>query len=77
MSEPHFLYEKRGHTAICTFNRPERRNSFSMEMLVRMADAWTEADGDPDAIADAELARIDTEYDQDRIKTLIANDGWA
>ena len=51
MSEPHFLYEKRGHTAICTFNRPERRNSLSMEMLVRMADAWAEADGDPEVRA--------------------------
>lgn len=51
MSEPHFLYEKRGHTAICTFNRPEKRNALSMEMLVRMADAWTEADGDPEVRA--------------------------
>ena len=51
MSEPHFLYEKRGHTAICTFNRPEKRNSLSMEMLVRMADAWAEADNDPEVRA--------------------------
>jgi len=28
-------------------------------------------------IAEAQLARIDAEYDQERIKTLIANDGWA
>jgi enoyl-CoA hydratase len=48
MSEPHFLYEKQGYTAICTFNRPEKRNSLSIEMLVRMADAWTEADEDPE-----------------------------
>ena len=34
-------------------------------------------DGDPDAIADAETARLDAEYDQTRIKALIANDGWA
>ena len=27
--------------------------------------------------AEATVARIDAEYDQDRIKTLIANDGWA
>ncbi len=51
MSDPHFLYEKRGHTAICTFNRPERRNSLSMEMLVRMADAWADADSDPEVRA--------------------------
>ncbi|WP_298835792.1 virulence factor [uncultured Roseobacter sp.] len=34
-------------------------------------------DGNPDEIADAEAARIDTEYDQARIRTLIDNDGWA
>ena len=34
-------------------------------------------DGDPAEIAEAEAARLDAEYDQDRIKTLIANDGRA
>jgi hypothetical protein len=42
----------------------------------RKADPYT-VDGDPDAVADAEVVRIDAEYDRDRIKTLIANDGWA
>ena len=32
-------------------------------------------DGDQDAIAQTEAARIDTEYDQERLKALIANDG--
>ena len=36
-----------------------------------------EIDGDPDAIADAEAARLDAEYDKARIKQLIDNDGWA
>ncbi len=36
-----------------------------------------EMDGDPAAIAEAEAARLDTEYDRDRIKALIDNDGWA
>ena len=36
-----------------------------------------EIDGSPEEVADAEVARIDAEYDQDRIKQLIANDGWA
>ncbi|MEO0989715.1 MAG: virulence factor [Pseudomonadota bacterium] len=27
--------------------------------------------------AEKEAARLDTEYDNDRLKTLIANDGWA
>ncbi|MDA7963252.1 virulence factor [Ruegeria sp.] len=34
-------------------------------------------EGDPSEIAEAEAVRLETEYDQDRIKTLIANDGWA
>ena len=43
---------------------------------------WRKADpvtieGDDAAVADAEAARLDAEYDRDRIKTLIANDGWA
>src|SRR5210317_21258 len=36
-----------------------------------------EIDGEPDAIADAEAARLDAEYDKARIKQLIDNDGWA
>jgi len=35
------------------------------------------AEGAPSDIASAEAARLDAEYDQDRIKALIANDGWA
>ncbi|MGB5559865.1 MAG: virulence factor [Paracoccaceae bacterium] len=35
------------------------------------------SDGTDIEIATAEAARLDTEYDQDRIKALIANDGWA
>ncbi|MBT8424864.1 MAG: virulence factor [Silicimonas sp.] len=34
-------------------------------------------DGEPDEIAKAEVRRLDGEYDTDRIKALIANDGWA
>ena len=34
-------------------------------------------EGDPSDIAAREVARLDAEYDQDRIKDLIANDGWA
>ncbi len=34
-------------------------------------------DGDQDEIAKSEAARLDAEYDQERIKALIANDGWA
>jgi len=34
-------------------------------------------DGDPAEIAEAEAVRLETEYDQERVKALIANDGWA
>ena len=34
-------------------------------------------EGDPSEIAEAQAARLEMEYDQDRIKALIANDGWA
>ncbi len=36
-----------------------------------------EVAGEPGQVAQAEAARLEAEYDLDRIKTLIANDGWA
>ncbi|SES66881.1 virulence factor [Oceanicella actignis] len=36
-----------------------------------------EVPGDDAEAAAAEAARIEAEYDQDRLKALIANDGWA
>ena len=37
----------------------------------------TSVDGESDqAVAEAEATRLETEFDLDRIKTLIANDGW-
>ena len=34
-------------------------------------------DGEPGAVAEAEATRLETEYDQNRLKALIDNDGWA
>ena len=34
-------------------------------------------EGDAAEVAETEAARLDAEYDQARIKALIANDGWA
>lgn len=45
--EPHLLFERDGHTAIVTLNRPAKKNALSSEMLVRMYDAWLEIDSDP------------------------------
>lgn len=34
------LYEKKDGVAYVTFNRPEKRNAITPEMMVRLADAW-------------------------------------
>ena len=39
--------------------------------------APVQIEGDPAEIVEAEVARLDAEDDQERIKQLIANDGWA
>jgi enoyl-CoA hydratase len=46
--EPHVRFEREGHLAIVTLNRPAKRNALSNEMLARMYDAWVEIDTDPD-----------------------------
>jgi enoyl-CoA hydratase len=48
VSEPHLLFERDGHVAVVTLNRPEARNALSGEMLVRMEQAWVEIDEDPE-----------------------------
>lgn len=42
----------------------------------RKADPYT-VDGDPAEVAESEAVRLETEYDQARIKALIDNEGWA
>ncbi len=42
------LTERQGHLLIVTLNRPERKNAINGEMLVRMLDAFIEADTNPD-----------------------------
>src|ERR1700691_1018298 len=46
---PALIFEKRNHVAYLTMNRPEVHNSLNPEMLVSLAAAWKEIDGD-DAI---------------------------
>jgi enoyl-CoA hydratase len=48
MSEPHVIYEKRGHIARITLNRPEVHNAFSPESIVRLADIWQDFNEDDD-----------------------------
>jgi enoyl-CoA hydratase len=44
---PDLLYEKREGIALITLNRPEKRNAFSPEMLVSLAQAWIDFRDDP------------------------------
>ncbi len=45
---PAVLTERRGHVLEITLNRPEKKNPFNPEMLVRLADIWDELDADDD-----------------------------
>lgn len=47
-NEPAVLTERRDHLLIVTLNRPDRQNAINGEMLVRMYDAFVEADTNPD-----------------------------
>ena len=42
----------------------------------RKADAYT-VEGDPDQVAADEAARLEAEFDNAKLKTLIDNSGWA
>jgi len=46
--QPHLLFERDGHVATLTMNRPEAKNALSSEMLARMYDGWVEVDENPD-----------------------------
>ena len=41
-------FEKRGHIAIVTLNRPDARNAINPEVAVRLADAWAQVRDDDD-----------------------------
>lgn len=41
------LFERRDGVALVTFNRPEKRNAITPEMIVRLAEAWITVREDP------------------------------
>jgi enoyl-CoA hydratase len=46
---PDLIYEKRDGIAYLTMNRPEKRNALSPEMVIQLAEAWTDFRDDGDA----------------------------
>jgi enoyl-CoA hydratase len=48
MSDPAVLVERDGHVLTITLNRPDKRNAFNPEVLVRLCDAWDLLDSDPE-----------------------------
>lgn len=61
MSDESLIVDVQGPTAILTMNRPERRNALSLDMIVRMADAWERIESD-DSIRSAILTGADGHY---------------
>jgi enoyl-CoA hydratase len=59
--EQSLLVDRRGHTVVLTMNRPARRNALSLDMIVRLADAWELVDGD-DTIRSAILTGAEGAY---------------
>ena len=47
VSEPVVLYEKRGHVALITLNRPEKLNAYNAEVLKLESEIWADFRDDP------------------------------
>jgi enoyl-CoA hydratase len=45
-TEASLKHDRQDHTVVLTMNRPARRNALSLDMLVRLADAWETIDAD-------------------------------
>ncbi|MEO8695967.1 MAG: enoyl-CoA hydratase-related protein [Acidimicrobiales bacterium] len=60
-TEATLVVERDGPVVVLTMNRPERKNALTIDMIVRMADAWDMIDGD-DEIRCAILTGAGTSY---------------
>ena len=47
MSEPVVLYEKHGHVALITLNRPEKLNAYNADVLALESEIWADFRDDP------------------------------
>ena len=61
MSDPAVLVERDGPVLTLTLNRPDKRNAFNPEVLVRLCDAWDLLDSDPE-LRVAILTRADGNF---------------
>lgn len=77
---------RRGHKVQLEERFEQAIDRAAMKVGAKDADAYLadwrkakpyEVDGDPQEVAKTEAARLEAEYDTDRIKQLIANDGNA
>lgn len=77
---------RRGHKAQLEERFEQAIDRAAMKVGAKDADAYLadwrkaapyEVEGDPQEVAKTEAARLEAEYDTDRIKQLIANDGNA
>ncbi|SFR50313.1 virulence factor [Litoreibacter janthinus] len=77
---------RRGHKVQLEERFEQAIDRAAMKVGAKDADAYLadwrkaapyEVEGDPQEVAKAEAARLEAEYDTDRIKQLIANDGNA
>ena len=77
---------RRGAKAALSERFEQAIDRAAMKVGARDSDAylseWRKADpypveGDPSDVVTAEADRLDKEFDQDRLRALIANDGWA
>ncbi|MEL6477268.1 MAG: virulence factor [Pseudomonadota bacterium] len=81
---------RKGRKALAKRQLPERFEQAidrcAMKVGAKDSDAYlaewrrgdpVEVEGEPDDLAAAEAARLEAEFDNDRIKKLISADGWA
>ncbi len=80
MTEPALRVHRAGHVATVTMDRPESMNALNLEMIARLADAWTEIDADDDirvAILTGANGNFSTGADLKQNFGDTSNDPWA
>lgn len=58
---PSLIFDRQGHTVVLTMSRSRRRNALTLDLIVRLADAWAAIDAD-DTIRSAILTGAEGAY---------------